>query len=163
MISFFSDKVNTYFSFHQIFKSFLLKKSHTWHAMREIPRRGIIAIAIDDTLQTSLLSPSTCLQLFHPWLVHGCLISLFTAEASFAWLPWQDRRGLQHYSHIRAKHRLRVVRRISLQNQRRVAIVRHYQSREITQRWHKDKLKSRISDWQPNLSETWVFIDWLSD
>ena len=101
---------------------------------------------------------SARLALWHLWLVYDCLINLFTAEASFAWLPWQDRRGLQHYLLTQAKHRRRVVRRISLQNQRRVAMVRHYQSREITQRWHKDKKdkqKSRISDWPPNLSETW--------
>lgn len=35
-----------------------------------------------DSLAT--VAPSACLQLLHPWLVHGCLISLFIAEASFA-------------------------------------------------------------------------------
>ena len=114
----FSDKVNTYFSFHQIFKSFFAKKvAHMACNARDTPSGYNLSNHWrhpPDSLTT--VAPSACLQLLHPWLVHDCFVSLFTAEASFAWLPWQDRRGLQHYLLTRAKHRLRVVRRISLQN-----------------------------------------------
>ncbi len=49
---------------------------HTWLAMREIPRRGIITIAIGDTLQTRL-------SLLPPQLVYICYIhGSFTTASS---------------------------------------------------------------------------------
>ena len=86
MISFFSDKVNIYFLFHQIFKSFFAKKvAHMARNARDTPegynRHSHWRHPPDSLIAMVYLAR---LALWHPWLVYGCLISLFTAEASFA-------------------------------------------------------------------------------
>ncbi|MBQ1185791.1 MAG: hypothetical protein IIX55_08815, partial [Muribaculaceae bacterium] len=86
MISFFSGKVNTYFSFHQIFKSFFTKEvAHMARNARDTPKgynRDSLWRHPPDSLIAMVYLAR--LALWHLWLVHGCFISLFTAEASFA-------------------------------------------------------------------------------
>jgi hypothetical protein len=86
MISFFTDKVNTYFSFHQIFKSFFAKKvAHMARNARDTPkgynRHNDWRHPPDSLIAMASLAR---LALRHLWLIYDCFISLSTAEASFA-------------------------------------------------------------------------------